>query len=242
MSEPGDLDRRLEAYRREVLRWNAHFSLITRQRSSERLDALLRQSVAGAEALASALRGPAPLVDADGWNRLFYVDIGAGAGLPAIPWRLVLEARGATPDWTWLVEPRARRAWFLERAARQAEVANLSVLETRWGEAPLVPAPPGRGRTLWVVSLQLLNLDDAQVLEGWARAGAAALAPAAGVLVVRPRAEPDGVGPAASKRQHPGDMHCEPGSPEAPHARWLPLGAGTGALAMSFYSARDLPA
>jgi 16S rRNA (guanine527-N7)-methyltransferase len=60
------------------------------------------------------------------------VDIGSGAGLPGIPLAIALPAVGFA-----LVEPKQRRAAFLELAAEALELENVSVVPDPAGQTPL---------------------------------------------------------------------------------------------------------
>jgi 16S rRNA (guanine527-N7)-methyltransferase len=52
-------------------------------------------------------------------------DVGSGAGLPGIPLAIALPTRA----WR-LIEPRAKRAGFLELVVRELELANVEVIRT----------------------------------------------------------------------------------------------------------------
>ncbi|MFN2371490.1 MAG: RsmG family class I SAM-dependent methyltransferase [Candidatus Krumholzibacteriia bacterium] len=147
----------LAAYRAEVLRWNRRINLISRQQPAGRLDALIDQCDRALTALLGAYpelcRGP-----------LLYCDLGAGAGLPGFVWheRLIRQDAGTE---SWLVEPRDKRAWFLERVARLGGSPAYGVLCGRWGD---VAASPATLRDTALVSLKALRLKDPAVLAGMA--------------------------------------------------------------------------
>ncbi|MFO7609248.1 MAG: RsmG family class I SAM-dependent methyltransferase [Candidatus Krumholzibacteriia bacterium] len=159
----------LAAYRAEVLRWNRRINLISRQQPAGRLDALIDQCDRAFAALLGAYpelcRGPQ-----------LYCDLGAGAGLPGFVWheRLIRQAAGTE---SWLVEPRDKRAWFLERVARLGGPPAYGVLCGRWGEVAAASAAP---RDTALVSLKALRLKDPEVL-----AGLAALRQGSGPLPAR---------------------------------------------------------
>jgi hypothetical protein len=159
MSErPGPPSDSLAAYRDEVLRWNRQINLISRQDSGQQLDELIEQcrrafaAVFAAEA--AALRGS-----------VLYCDLGAGGGLPGFVWHERL-LRDAGRVESWLVEPREKRAWFLERVARLAGPPAYGVLRGRWGE---VKAGSDQPVDVALVSLKALFLSDLEVLEGLAK-------------------------------------------------------------------------
>lgn len=197
---PGDagFSRFLERYSQEVLRWNSQFSLISRVEPERRLCALLEQcrsalrvlpgvlgdlDTEAASALLPAGSVEGPPSDA---RRLFLVDIGSGAGLPGLIWhRLLWEragGRGHTPA-SWLIEPRRRRAWFLERCIEQFGLQGVRVLVAPWGEARLGPKAGDDGfaggleqprtpeasppEAVWLLTLMALRLSDRDILRGW---------------------------------------------------------------------------
>lgn len=147
----------LAAYRAEVLRWNRRINLVSRQQPAGRLDALLDQCDGAFATLAGAhpelCRGS-----------VLYCDLGAGAGLPGFVWHERLIQKDAGTE-TWLVEPREKRAWFLERVARLGGPPAYGVLCGRWGEVAAAPAGP---RDTALISLKALRLKDTEVLAGLA--------------------------------------------------------------------------
>lgn len=144
----------LVRYRDEVLRWNASINLVSRRDTVARLDALLAQCDDAGRRLLSAHPLAAPVL---------YLDLGAGGGLPGVPWHGLLHAAGLGPA-SWLVEPREKRAWFLERVAR-ALPPGCGVLQGAWGD--VAPPAPVRAASI-LLSLKALRLDDGQVLAGLA--------------------------------------------------------------------------
>ncbi len=156
---PDILDSRgpLAAYRAEVLRWNSQINLVSRRDTARSLDGLILQCDNAFSALEKAepalLQGP-----------VLYCDLGSGGGLPGFVWHLRLAAE-ATAVQSWLVEPREKRAWFLQRIARLAEPQPCGVLCGRWGE---VAAPAGLAAETALISLKALRLTDPEVLAGLA--------------------------------------------------------------------------
>jgi hypothetical protein len=139
----------LGAYRAELLRWNQQINLLSRRDAEGTADTLIRQCLDAFEMwwLASGAE-----LTAGGALRLF--DLGSGGGLPAFVWLAQLKARGVVTRAT-LVEPRAKRAWFLERLTHLPGAPAFEVVASRWGdrlafgpfgpEAPTADAavPPG---------------------------------------------------------------------------------------------------
>ncbi len=95
----------------EVLRWNQSFSMISRQSPEVRAKDLIEECWSSFQALRSLLSHLAA-------NRpLTYFDLGTGGGFPGLVWALALRER-VPPlqlEHIHLVEPRRKRAWFLER-------------------------------------------------------------------------------------------------------------------------------
>lgn len=166
----------LDRFREEVLRWNRSFSLVSRQDPEGQTDRLIRECVQGADALGAELADLAPAA------RILYVDLGTGGGFPGLLWALLLPERlppGASLLETHLVEPREKRAWFLDRTARSLGLEDVSVHGVRWGQGgPLTR----RQADLLIVSMKALHLPDPALL-----ARAAAMAPGweGPLLVVR---------------------------------------------------------
>ncbi len=145
----------LAAYRTEVLRWNTQINLVSRRDTEAQLDALILQcdnALAALQAASAALSaGP-----------LLYCDLGSGGGLPGVVWHARLAAAGRLAA-TWLVEPRDKRAWFLQRVARQLPKPELQAACARWGD---VEADGLGGAESALVSLKALRLSDPEVLAG----------------------------------------------------------------------------
>jgi len=152
VTRPSTVDAVLREYRAQVLRWNRQMSLVSRKDPEAAFDRLLVQC---REGLALLVREG---LVAGGSA---YFDLGSGAGLPGVVWHLLMADRGLEPR-TCLVEPREKRAWFLDRLRGLAGMPDFRVAASRWGEADL-PAP-GAGEIL--VSLKALKLTDPAVLAG----------------------------------------------------------------------------
>lgn len=107
---PGRVAERLALYRREVLRWNRQFNLVSRLDPEGTLDRLIQRSIAALEQLPAkvAVRdqplaamlqkvgisspptaGPAAMSPT--FKRLYYMDIGSGSGIPGLIWHAIFE-------------------------------------------------------------------------------------------------------------------------------------------------------
>jgi hypothetical protein len=154
----------LAAYADRIRRWNRQINLVSRQDTDERLNSLFRQCVEGFRAL---------LADQEntlGAGPVRYFDLGSGGGLPGIIWHHLLDTCGLRPD-TTLVEPRIKRAWFLERLNQLPGILPFSVLTGRWGDPlPEIEEPDGARPVL--ISLKALHLTDPEVLGGLVRVSA----------------------------------------------------------------------
>ncbi|MGD9548165.1 MAG: RsmG family class I SAM-dependent methyltransferase [Candidatus Krumholzibacteriia bacterium] len=158
-----DHDRVLRAYQDEILRWNVSINLVTRQSTAQAVPALCRQC---GEALGlllddcgDCLTGPAPFR---------YFDLGSGAGLPGVIWHLEMSRRGLSPR-TALVEPRAKRAWFLERVGTLEGMPPYRVFAGRWGEgsvAGVAGKEQDAGAFTVLISLKALRLKDVEIMAG----------------------------------------------------------------------------
>ena len=159
-------------YRTEVLRWNASFSLISRIDTTERLEDLIEESVSSFETLTelvlpaveSSLPGLAP--------PLHYVDIGSGAGIPGLAWHLLsseLGFGGREHIGSILVEPRHKRAWFLERAAEIMGLCEIRVGEDQWGPRSALRCNDLPAGLTGVISLKALRITDDEIIAGWRR-------------------------------------------------------------------------
>ncbi|MDD5720092.1 MAG: class I SAM-dependent methyltransferase [Candidatus Krumholzibacteria bacterium] len=147
---------RMETLRREILKWNRKINLVSRVDTETRLDALLEECEL-AWRLMRARYGNAPW-----FLEGQYVDLGSGAGLPGLVWAAAREHdghRGAV----FLVEPRGKRAWFLQRTTRQMALQRVTVVQERWG-ARTLPDPWTTSQSVFF-SLKALKLSDGEILK-----------------------------------------------------------------------------
>lgn len=148
----------LRDFRGEVLRWNKQVSLVSRKEPAKIFDRLMAQCRMGLDVLLAA--NPEGLVEAP---RREYYDLGSGGGLPGIVWHVLLSERGLMTD-TTLVEPREKRAWFLERLRGLSGMPGFEVSENRWGGESLKPDPDAG--TVTLISMKALKLTDPEILAG----------------------------------------------------------------------------
>lgn len=176
MSAPGErsLETRLQVLEEEILRWNQQINLVSRVDTRRLVGHLMRQCRAGWDLVDAAMAEDPALVEAT------YVDIGSGAGLPGLVWSAIRDQRGYGGGQI-LVEPRHKRAWFLQRVARRMALGDLEVRSARWGEADGRPGEPAAPSVL--ISLKALRLRDREVLGGLS--GGAAGPGWARVVIVR---------------------------------------------------------
>jgi hypothetical protein len=168
----------LAAYRAELLRWNRQINLLSRRDAPAAADQLIAQCAdafdlwwgsAGAELAAG--------------GRVRWFDLGSGGGLPAFVWLVLLAGRGVEVEAT-LVEPRTKRAWFLERLARLPGAPGFRVVAARWGEGAYPEA--GADNSPILFTLKALRLSEAAILGGLEVAvPAMARAPGADIGIVR---------------------------------------------------------
>lgn len=144
---------RLAAYARLLLAWNRRINL-TGARSADELygehfpDALVLARLfpaAGPGALSPrppfAVGGAHPAAPARSAAGPRAVDVGAGGGLPALPFAILRPDVALT-----LIEPRKKRAAFLRAGARELDLPSVTVIEARLGDdARLAPPPQARG-------------------------------------------------------------------------------------------------
>lgn len=147
----------LDTLAQEILHWNRQINLVTRVDTRRRLESLLQHccqawSLVHAELKEEAFFSPST-----------YIDLGSGAGLPGLVWSLARQALGHEGR-DILVEPRAKRAWFLRRTARLLGLERVLVSEGRWGEVALPEVVSSPEQVF--LSLKALRLDDQQVLHG----------------------------------------------------------------------------
>ncbi|MDY0110876.1 MAG: class I SAM-dependent methyltransferase [Candidatus Krumholzibacteria bacterium] len=147
---------RMETLRREILKWNRKINLVSRVATENRLDALLEECER-AWRLMRARYGNAPW-----FLEGQYVDLGSGAGLPGLVWAAAREREGY-PGAVFLVEPRGKRAWFLQRTTRQMSLQRVTVVRERW-EARTLPDSWTPSQSV-LFSLKALKLSDGEILK-----------------------------------------------------------------------------
>lgn len=156
------IDEQLGILRREIVRWNQQISLVSRLKPRQTVDSLVAQCRRGWTLVADHL-------EARQWpGDRCWIDVGSGSGLPGLVWA-VEDAHGGSRAPFILVEPRQKRAWFLNRAARAMMLSHVTIAECRWGEQDIVF--DGGGATGAVISFKALRMGDREVLAGLASAG-----------------------------------------------------------------------
>ena len=179
----------IESFRDEILRWNKQINLVSRQETGGRLDGLFGQCIGGFEPVWNKLTRQGDRAV----SRIYYFDLGSGGGLPGVLWHILFsEKTTVTPEitrpvQTWLVEPREKRAWFLNRLNRIPQMPTFGVLRGRWGEVSFLDgvfSSPGLASSAVVISLKALHLDDSEVLGGL-RGAFSANSSSVDVLIVR---------------------------------------------------------
>ncbi len=148
-------------YQLEVVRWNRQINLVSRQDTQGRVAGLISQCRATWSMLVEA--------ELAGWSEggpVWYFDLGSGGGVPGFVWHQLLAMR-FTHSNTWLVEPREKRAWFLERLNQITPERPLRVWNARWGETP---GGDGEPPLNILISLKALRMSDPKVIGGLARA------------------------------------------------------------------------
>lgn len=173
----------VQAYRQDILRWNRQINLVSRQDTGDRLDLLLAQSGLGLSAARDVLgehgcEGP-----------LWYFDLGSGGGVPGVVWHTLL-AEHELDLRSWMVEPREKRAWFLERQGQHFDLDRYSVACGRWGD--VFDGPDGESPSRVLISLKALRLTDEEVLSGLGTFLGARLNQVAGSVVLIARYYPEG--------------------------------------------------
>jgi hypothetical protein len=154
---PSGVGQRLSVLEAEIARWNQQINLVTRVNTRATLKSLIDQCQQGWALVNGALG------EIGGYEKSVYIDLGSGSGLPGLVW--AAERHGVGRDsLNILVEPRDKRAWFLQRAARAMGLDQVAVVAARWGEqvVPGIPAVPAAV----LVSMKALHLEDAEVLAG----------------------------------------------------------------------------
>lgn len=151
------LDDRLDILGREILRWNAQISLVSRVEPATTVNKLVPQCQRAWTLVVGHLA-------ASNWEHdLALVDIGSGSGLPGLVWAAQCREEDRSGGVT-LVEPRQKRAWFLNRVARAMGLAEVSVVPERWGERARVRRRPGIEQV--VLAFKALRMSDGEALSG----------------------------------------------------------------------------
>lgn len=174
----------MDRFQQELVRWNRQINLVSRQDTQARVAALISQCHRAWSALAGA--------ELDKWrfdDSVRYFDLGSGGGLPGYVWHQLLAERFFHMR-TWLVEPREKRAWFLERLNQITPQHPFVVWNTRWSETPPTLVT---GATNILISLKALHLSDSKVLGGLVRT-AGGESGLSGARIVIARFYPPGVG------------------------------------------------
>jgi hypothetical protein len=169
-------------YKRELLRWNKQISLVSRRKSGHILDNLLHQSSCGFSVFHTYVNNFVnnPLDNFQGetgdnpvdktCGDVFYWDLGSGGGLPGVVWshQILNNTRLAK---CYLVEPREKRSWFLERivslnlSSVVPDGSSVDVIPGRWGE-DYSRENQSDSSSLYIISLKALHLADSEVLAG----------------------------------------------------------------------------
>ena len=156
----GGFDAALSAFTGEVLRWNSQINLVSRRGSRSRVEILTVQCREAFDLLLAHQPSESGFWAREGFE---YFDLGSGAGFPGVIWNLEFHRRGLCPN-TVLIEPREKRAWFLNRIRSLKGMPPFSVATGRWGATMGSEGEAASGRVL--VSLKALRLSDAEVIEG----------------------------------------------------------------------------
>ncbi len=164
----------------ELLRWNRQINLVSRDGPRQVISVLRRQCEEMFLAFVSQVldwnlddavpRGAADAPE----SSLRYLDLGSGAGFPGLIWHAsflaALDGGTHVGPRSWLVEPRGKRAWFLERQVRRFGWSGVGVICDRWGGGECMnTGVDGRGPLVWVISSKALRLEEAEVISGWCR-------------------------------------------------------------------------
>jgi hypothetical protein len=229
-----DLDRALSRFRDEVLRWNAGFSLISRIDTEQRLESLIDESVASFGVLKDEVLGGSNPVHQDGPRRIQYVDLGSGAGFPGLLWHLLWVQNGipgVDHAGSLLVEPRDKRAWFLEHMAGLWGLEGLEVGMDQWGRRTGLRSDDESERITGLVTLKALHLTDEVILDGWRKYRGVAN-DALIICRFHPPAIPlDG---ALREKYHLPEASSAPGEPHSSMVRFE-VGSKSHALLLSVY-------
>ena len=174
-------------FQQEVIRWNRQINLVSRKGTLARVADLIGQCRDAWMELNSA-----EFASWDAADSVWYFDLGSGGGLPGYVWHQLLSARFDNLK-TWLVEPREKRAWFLERLNKITPERPLQVWNARWCETPAVGdlGQSDMAPAKVLISMKALKLSDPVVLAGLEAALGEATLPAGGVVAIARFYPPD---------------------------------------------------
>jgi len=203
----------MNEYAAEVIRWNTQFSLISRSSPEKQIWQLIEDShhalgalLEVADSVPSRFGEALGVANGDSSGerapRLIYIDIGSGVGVPGIVWHHQLRQLGNTlrqpgrnSPCTYLVEPRQKRAWFLEHSSRTIGLEGIKVIGGRWGGiSASLPNMAGTAptTTYCLISVRALNLSEEEIVAGWKTfAGSANVNVAGGLIICRFMPEPE---------------------------------------------------
>ncbi len=191
---PDRITSTLQSYRDEVLRWNASFGLVSRVDTANRVTDLIEESVSSYKTLTESVLPAVASSSLDLVAALHYLDLGSGAGIPGLIWHLLageLGFGGSKHMGSTLVEPRHKRAWFLERAAEIMGLRELRVGEDQWGQRTALSGDSLPERLTGMISLKALHLTDDDIIAGWRRYRRSAEAADDSLIICRLHGQPD---------------------------------------------------
>ncbi len=172
-----DINAVMGRYQKEVVRWNRQINLVSRQDTLSRVASLIGQCRAAWAELDQAVLNEWGPVDS-----VWYFDLGSGGGLPGYVWHQLMAARFTRLN-TWLVEPREKRAWFLERLNSITPDIPVLVSNSRWGETECRDSEEPQNI---LISLKALHLTDPEVVTGLIAAnGGAAISAGTKIAIAR---------------------------------------------------------
>jgi len=152
----------ITAFENEVRRWNKQFSLISRQNSESMLQHLIRESLESYSALIEWSERSS--INLKSFKQVNYFDIGSGAGFPGIIWQSLFERDFGDKIYGHLIEPREKRAWFLERCSRMQGQTKLQIINERWNKQHLTNKGL-QSEAINVISIKALFLTDTEILK-----------------------------------------------------------------------------
>lgn len=122
--DPDELAARFAALEQMVVTWSRRLDLVSPRDLPRLYDRHIRDSLRALPLVEAAPPGPC-------------VDVGSGAGFPGVPLAIA-------SDRVWrLLEPRSKRAAFLEEAVRELQLEHCEVLQTTAQEAARRPGLAG---------------------------------------------------------------------------------------------------